>query len=118
MMLILSPNTAGAQTAAYSAQRVYLKIGDVMHVSFFPPKQEPGVKTPVGRPRGQEPVVGTKVGIVDNGDANIPQYLKILSGKRFNISVISQTRSLLPTAFRRHERMIYLTDVLYTASQQ
>lgn len=125
IVIILMAKSAGAQsTIGFSHQRVRLQLGDAVVIRVpSPPK---GTQRPVTTGRGNDVVrddgtigAGGKTGKVGTGyGAQLSQNIQIQSSKKFTISVISQPRRMFPTTLVEPTRMIYLTDIIYTASQQ
>ncbi len=121
---IFCATTGYAQTVGYGVQRVKMQLQDIaiIHVhnpsidpSKIPTARRPKDNRPPGIAQGEDKIVGT-LSLVSHKVS--PSNVFIQSGKQFNITVKSHLRSVFSGSEVYPQKTIYLTDIVYTASQQ
>jgi hypothetical protein len=108
--ITLLTKSADAQTIGWAHQRVYLQLGNTVKVVAVDKGRGSGTSAPI---RGDK----TDKRFSSMQFKQVQDY-QIISGKKFNVSIISKPRSIFPETFVMPQRTLYLTDILYTASQQ
>ena len=111
-----------AQTIGWAHQRLSLHLSDAAIVFLDPPRRPKATKTSSrdatkdtkGTGQGTIDMPGPLPPDVSNGRNNI----HVQSAKIFCISVMSHQRRPMPESYLMPSRVIYLTDIVYTASQQ
>lgn len=122
--IIFCATRSTGQTVGYGVQRLKMQLQDIaiIHVhnpsidpSKIPTASRPKNNRPTGIAQGEDKIVGT-LSLVSHKAS--PSNVFIQSGKLFNITVKSHLRSVFSDNEASPKKTIYLTDIVYTASQQ